>query len=369
MDERKKTIGELEARKRETLNSLNARLETLGEVLLSRAENGAGLPETAAGENKNFREERAEYRRLQQELADSRAHIRRIEDNAAGLKDLEARIASGEKKFSALSGELQKLHIRLGKACLEDPTCAAAYREKLDALLPRIESLEGLLDELGGQEPVNALAWIRKSTRTAVNRSLLTKNRRALDAVYEKAGEAYTQAAQGRDALPAIPGEAASEAAEKSAALHALALELEALRTEYRKAGAGLEGGPRRRIRGIEKHSGHVGVELALLRRRFGEKAAGSGRKGRFAALIEEEDKAGLGGIAGIKKELEVLDREIEKHRAGIAIDGERAVIEKYIKTISRHREKIAAAETVIAELSGRIAAAEKHIEELQGLL
>ncbi|GHV87635.1 hypothetical protein AGMMS50255_9310 [Spirochaetia bacterium] len=86
MDERKKTIVGLEAKKQESQRSLALILEDFGEALFSRIRGREEL--SGNGE---------EYLALQKELTDSESFIKLIEADTLRLKELEDEIRAGEQ--------------------------------------------------------------------------------------------------------------------------------------------------------------------------------------------------------------------------------------------------------------------------------
>jgi chromosome segregation ATPase len=363
MDQRKKRIGELERKKQESRRSLDLILEDFGGQLLGRT-GGADLP---SGEVE-------EYRRLLKEVSDSESLIRTIEADTLRLRDLEADISRREELCTARSRELSDLYRRLGQCMLEDPQSgdmAASYHRRADVLTVKIESLESGLAELDAKDGATVFAWIGKNLRGTAARASLTKARHNLLRLYGEAGEQFAR--PGGSGL-SFQGESAKlvKEIEKNRSLsQTQAGELVELREERRKLGGvfGSEGGPAGRIQGLERHIGHIREELKDVYRRFGEQASAAENKKQFAPLFYEDDKKVLDKIRFIRKALGDYDGEIEKLKASLEADAERAEIEKLNKAIAEQRARIAGAEEIITELEGRIQKAEKHIEELEKLL
>jgi uncharacterized coiled-coil DUF342 family protein len=362
MDQRKKNIGELERKKRESRCSLDLILEDFGVQLLERA-GGSDVPFGEA----------EEYRRLLKEVSDSESLIRAIEADTLRLRELEEDISRREERHSVRSRELSGLYIALGRRVLEEPQAgdlAASYRRRADFLVDKIEALEGRLAELETREGANVFAWIGKNLQGSTARSSLNRTRNNLHRLYEEAGEQFARP----DYNPPFQGALAALAAdiEKARTLsRTQAGELEELREERRKLGGvfGSEGGPAKQIQGLERHINHIREELKDVYRRFGEQAAAAENKKRFAFLVYEDDKKVLDKIKCIRKTVGDYDREIEKLKASLEADAERAEIEKLKKAIAEQRARIAAAEETIVELEGRVQGAEKHIGELEKLL
>jgi chromosome segregation ATPase len=212
-------------------------------------------------------------------------------------------------------------------------------------------------------------ARLGKSARGAVARASLARARSGLERLYREAGEQFT-----RPGGPPLQGEAAKLAEEIQKARdlsRTLAEGLAELREERRKLGGafGAEGGPAKQIQGLERHIGHIRQELKTLYRRFGEQAAEGANKKHFASLFYEDDKQVLDKIRLIKKTIGDYDGEIQKLKASLEIDAEKAEIEKLKKAVGEERVRIALAEEHIGELEGLVTETEQHIEELKKLL
>jgi chromosome segregation ATPase len=363
MNYRKKNIGELENKKQESLRSLDLILEDFGGLLLNRT-GGEDFPAEEAGE----------FRRLRQEIGDSESLIKTIEADTLRIRELDEAINSREREQAVRSRELSGLYIALGKRVLEGSPSgdfAVMDRQRADALIVKIESLESRLEELKAGEGANVFAWIGKSAQGAAARSSLAKARHKLDRLYREAGEQFAlPGAQGS----LLQGELAGLAGEieKARSLsQTLAGELAELGGERRKLGGafGVEGGPARQIQGLERHIGSIRQELKAVYRRFGEQAADGDHKKRFAALFYADDKQVLDKITLIRKTIADYDQEIEKQKASLAVDAELAAIEKFKSAVEDQRDRIAAAEARIAELEGRMCEAKEHIKELEKLL
>ncbi|MDR1899038.1 MAG: hypothetical protein LBQ55_03420 [Treponema sp.] len=362
MDDRMKTIGELESGRQEVLDSLNLLLEDLGEALLSRG----GAEDTGVP----GKTDRAGYRRLLEQINDAAELVRKIEEDAVRLKDLEASIGRGEEELTAVRKGLAAAYRKLGKAVLEGEeysSLGASFRSQQEVLVPKIQSLEERLENLGGGEEGNVFTWIGKSAQSMVVRGFLARSRESLDRVYEQAGEQFSHA----EAALFTGGESAAIAAETGALMlraDALAEKVTGLKAERRKIAdaLGAEGGPARRRGALEKQIAGLKGELRVLYRNFGEKAeAGAGKKfGGFP--LTPEDRLILDRIAAKRKTLKDYEKKLREIKTAMAIDAERAEIEKLTQSIEEQRSRIAAAEKAIAEFSGRIEEAENNIAALK---
>jgi predicted nucleic acid-binding Zn-ribbon protein len=189
--------------------------------------------------------------------------------------------------------------------------------------------------------------------------------------LYRKAGEKFVSP---ENAGEAGKGEIAS-LKEKIGEIRQLASSLSAdlafLRGEKRKAAEilGTGGNPAKRIQGLEKHIAHTGDEIRRVYRSFGVCSLDPAWKSFYGSLFTKEDSSILGRIGSLEKSAKDTENHIEKLKAAIAIDEEKAEIEKLNAGIEAQRRRIEAAEESIAEMRERIAGAENHIAELTKLL
>jgi chromosome segregation ATPase len=375
LEERTRTIRELENKKTQDLGARDLLLETLGETLFGRLEGkkraAKSLSAQETGDNPGGAV--AEYQRLLKEIADSRGVITSIEEETQKLKELEGQINAKEEEHSALAKELTGLYEQIGELALgraDHDDFAAAYKGQLDALLFKIEAQEDKLEELedsGG----GFFSWLGGSARSVVIKALLAKNQASLKRLYRKAGEKFVSP---ENASLAGGGDIAS-LKEKIDGIRQLSSSLTAdlafLRGEKRKASEvlGAEGNPVKRIQGLEKHIAQTEHEIRNVYRRFGSYSLDPAWKDFYDSLFTKEDSALLARIESLEESIKDTDSHIEKLKAAIAIDEEKAEIENLNAGIEAQRRRIAAAEESIAEMQERIGDAENHIEELTKLL
>jgi chromosome segregation ATPase len=358
MDSRKKKIADLEAEKRKSLLALDLIREEMGSRLLERI-----------GEGDFPSPDPAEYRRLRQEMADLEGAIKVIEEDSLRIQALDEEMEIKKEQRSAGFQELSGLYRKLGRRMLEDPRYGDRvifYRQRTDALLPKIEGLEARLAELENREGSSLFTWIGKSAQALAVRSSLAAAHKDVERLYEAAGEQFSRpGGDGPD-----PGEQADllgDIEKSRGRLQALTDELAGLREERRKIAAASDsgGGAVKRIRGLEQGILRVREELKSLYRRFGGEASEQEHKRRFAALLDEEDWKTLEQTALIRQTLQQYDDEIARHRASLEIDAEKAEIEKLKKAVAEQQNRIAAAETAIAEYTKKITEAQSRIKEL----
>jgi tetratricopeptide (TPR) repeat protein len=359
MDQRRKTIGNLEEKRIDARNSLNLMLKNMGETLLARLEDG---------ENRgDFPGDLTEYRRLLNEMEAARERIRAVEADALAMREVEEDIQHKERAWEDQTRKLAESYTRLGELALEEPALAAfaaPYRKQLDSLLPKIKSLEERLEELEAREGGNVIRWIGKGAQGMVIRSFLGKNQGALQRTYASAGEQFF-----RGAFPEVSGSGElgrvrEETAKIRENLSTLEEELTLLRGERRKLGEsfGVEGSPLKQIQGLEKHLLALREQLNAVYAAYGKDAA----DGAFDSFLEEGDRPLLEAIGTTRKSIGEYEVQIEKLKAAIAIDDERKKIARMEGIIENQKRRIAASEGTIVELEEHIAEANRHIQQLQ---
>ena len=389
MDDRKKQINELEQRKREQIVSLDALLIRLGEEIIVRADN------FSRNDDSDF-EELDLFRRLKNDIADSEAAIQAVEDQIRRFRELEESIEAKEQEESAGSKELVVLYGRLGKQLLDAASdnaqnngdyadFCAPYRDQAEALLTKAISLEERLAGLEGKESGNVFTWVGKGAQSLVLRSFFTKAQDNLEQLRRNVGERYSR----RGNIRLIDGETDNDNASPQAMdINNVCVEIERrwaedrillqdlsdLKEERRNVSGSMnvDGGPLKHIQTLKKHISNVRDELKTLYRRIGAEAGSVGDAGRrhnIVSLIVSEDQEVLDNAARIDHLIHEDEREIEKLQASLAIDDEKAKIDKYRRMIQDKRDKIAQAEKNITEFEESIRVSEASIEKLQKIL
>ncbi|MCL2600524.1 MAG: hypothetical protein FWD88_05025 [Treponema sp.] len=385
MDDRKRQINEAEHRKKEQTTLLDALLTRLGEVIFERT--GDSLLEDVSA----FAE-LAAYRRFRNDIASSQDSIQVAEEQMRRFKELEENIAAKEREENLCSKELAGLYGKLGKLLLEEATRGNSdsrayedfclpYRSQADELLNKVESLEDRLAGLEHREKGNVFTWIGKSAQSLVLRSFLGKAQDSLEQLRRTVGERFSR----RNSRSLFPETAAidtmcDELEHKRSEIQFISQELASLKDEKRNISDSFsaEGGPVRHIQTLKNHIANVQNELKILYKRIGTEAALSEdqdsdatdeRRLVLQSYIRPEDQGDLDSAARMSQTIRDCDTVIEKLKASLGIDEEKAKIEKYRRMIQEKRDKIAQAERNILELDGAILASEASIEKLQHLL
>jgi len=381
MDDRKKRISELEHRKREQIVQLDALLIRLGEGVFGRM----------ADSHASDIAELAVYQGYQIDIANSEASIQTAEEQILRSKELDQNIETAEREESDNAKELAITYSRLGKLILDENTgkyadFCAPYRDQNEALLTKVLSLGERLDELEKKEGGNVFTWIGKGAQSLVLRSFMTKAQENLEQLRRNVGECYS-----RDCKPQEDGGPAgntgiealcAEIEGKRAHSNALSSDIAVLKEERRKINNSFsaEGGPVKHINTIKNHIANVQNDLKTLYRRMGAECAsidpvkdvaqsGTERRQTLDSFLLPQDGEVVESASRIDKTIHDCEEEIKKLEASLAIDDEKAKIDKYRKMIQEKREKIAKAELDITEFEEGIGDSEAFIKKLQDLL
>jgi multidrug resistance efflux pump len=375
MDDRKKRISELEHRKREQIVQLDALLIRLGEGVFGRI----------AGSNASCIAEHAVYQGYQADIANSQASIQAAEEQIRRSKELDQNIDANEREESDNAKELAVAYSRLGKLLLDENSgkyadFCAPYRDQNEALLTKVLSLGERLDELEKKEGGNVFTWIGKGAQSLVLRSFMTKAQENLEQLLRNVGECYSRDRKLPDDQAGNSGieSLCAEIEEKRAHSKALCADIAILKEERRKINSSFsaEGGPVKHINTIKNHIASVQNDLKALYRRMGAECASidpaketaAERRQALDSVLQPQDAELLENASRIDKTIHDCEEEIKKLEASLAIDDEKAKIDKFRKMIQEKREKIARAELDISEFEEGIRDSEAFIKKLQEL-
>ncbi|MDR2922008.1 MAG: hypothetical protein LBU85_01555 [Treponema sp.] len=386
MDDRKKRINELEHRKREQIVQLDALLIRLGEGVFGRMADSrsSGIAELAV------------YQGYQTDIANSQDSIQTAEEQIRRSKELDQSIDAKEREESDNAKELAVAYSRLGKLLLDENSgkyadFCSSYRDQNEALLTKVLSLGERLDELEKKEGGNVFTWIGKGAQSLVLRSFMTKAQDNLEQLRKNAGERYSRERKLPEDGGGSPADGGSPAENseietlcreiegKRAHSSALSSDIAALREELRQINSSFsaEGGPVKHINTIKNHIANVQNDLKILYRRMGAECASIGlladvpaeRRQTLDSLLLPQDGEVVENTSRIDRTIHDCEEEIKKLEASLAIDDEKAKIEKFRKMILEKRDKIAKAELDITEYEEGIRDSEAFIKKLQNLL
>ena len=289
MIDRKKAIKELETRKSETQGILEGLYENLGESLASRIEKAEFSPDftSVVPEGDDPRALLDEKAKFVQEILDSQASIKSIEENLSRLGKLEELISQKEKENSEAAKEAIAVYTQMGQLILEDERFekfSGSYQIQLNDMLSRIDAQKNKIDELESQEG-GFFSQIAAGVKGMVSKSQLAKDQSSLEKFYRSAGEDYfafrerpegSQAYEGAqfDEFPS-DGEI-TRLVQKGQELRSLQASIKedtlSLRNERKETADALDksGNPVRRMSDLEKYIARAREDIKKLHRRFG---------------------------------------------------------------------------------------------------
>lgn len=343
MDERRKIIGEYEAKRRDSLHTLDLLLENFGRSILE------GPAEAVEPTEEEFR---LEYRRLQEDLKEHAARISSIEEEAGRIKALDEDIRSLEAEEWNLNVKQDEMLGRLGRLARGSPRMAEQngearlLEEKIEAFKAKIEDDEGSRS--------NIFVWIGRNAQALLFQMRIRKNQEHLDRLFMEMGESYAAADEAADGEAAGILEELDSLKERVTVLNEEAERLRGERHSLRII-LGESGGPVKHIAELEKHiEGRKGELTELYKNCAGYFA------GKSTAAGEPLEKIRL--QEGIIRE---LDGNIESLRASIEIDEKKAEIAGLKRAIEDRKNRIEEYNRAIEDFESRIETAEKRIGEL----
>ncbi|MHC6204186.1 hypothetical protein ACYULU_13460 [Breznakiellaceae bacterium SP9] len=374
MDERKKKIQDFEAKKQQALEALNGFLTNLGENFLKRHFGETYNPEAAAQENwpelVKDAKEAADYQKLLKDIADSEAAITQIDSDLVSLKALDDQIDDKEKENQACVSTMGDHFTTLGRYLFEDDTFSAVIEPNKKAaydLLAKIKTQEAQLEELESKGQGNVFSKFADKAKGLTFRTLLAKNRDSLQRVYRSIGEKFLQSDYSGDIDNAELEESFRQIKEEKQQTTDIYAALTGLRLERKQLNDKLNSGgtPPKRKSTLEKQILTTKEKIKTVFKNCGLVIANKDNVEAYSGLLESEDTDLLDKIGDKRQTIAEIERDIEKTNAAIAIDDEKAEIEKFSRLIKEQEQKIIAAERAITEFKDKIDQAEKHIEDL----
>jgi len=374
MEDRKKTLKDLEASKLQTIETLDNLLANLGESLIARMETVSGIPSDGETPVKIWDEKN----RLQKEIANAEENIVLIETDLRRLGELEEEINRLERERNEISKDVLPVYTELGRLVLIDSgfeNFSSAFEKEMNDITMKIDYQQKKLDELDGEEG-NIFIRATKGVRGMVNRLILTKNEAELEKLFRGAGEQFFIALENPGSRisseeitlsdEGIIGSHKQKGSEFRQRLAELRDEGEKLRTERREKAAALDqkGNPARRISELEAFITNTKDEVIRVYRNFGACARKEEWRKFFAPFSETENIQDE-KIDSISKSLHITEQQIEDVKIAIAIDNENAEISKLKAAINEKQQIINNAESAIAGMKNQIETAEKNIKNL----
>jgi chromosome segregation ATPase len=368
MDERKKSIRELEEKKRKTLETLNSFLGSWGETLLSR------LDREDSG---RFAGELEQYRHALGTVAVFRDRAGTLEAEALRLRELENELDEKDKAAGEKAGELKKLYVRLGEIALQNdglPDSGGPLKGEAEALKARIAFLEEKLRELEEGKKTNIFSWIGGNAQGALLRGRLSKTRSSLSLLYASAGEDFFAETEregegGENLLVSDIAALRQDIADLDESHASLRAERGRLRDSIGVEGNSRNFSPAKKMRELERHIAREQDQLLELCARFGNHLydlfAGAIEDGNAGEWLQPADINVLARAREMRGEIAGHEAAIEKLEASLRIDEKREAIDKMKRSVLNHRRRIAASENTIAGLEKQIEESTRHIEEL----
>ena len=383
MEDRKKILRDLEAKKAEIHEVLNKLLENLGNSLMTSLESGGkffpDLPEPSS-DDPNPRSIWDEKLKLNNEIADTEDTIKAIEADLSRLGYIEAEISRKESENIEKTKEFSQASTDVGRLILEESAFdefTASFRQQLEDIFLQIDTQEKRLNELENTEG-GFFARLANGARGWLTKSQLSKHEATLKELYRNAGEQFIlsrEDAKVKESPPEMDDSSFSEEIynqiRKTEEIRKFQVslndEVSKLLTERREIADTLnrEGNPVKRISGLENFISRNREEIRMVHRYFGFSIREKEWKDKFISLYSEEDKALGEKINSLEESLKETEDRLEAIKTAIAIDNEKAEIEKMRGVIEEKRKQLAEVETAIAEIEEQINAAEKRIEEL----
>ena len=389
MEDKRKTLRDLEAARTQSLEFLDNLFEKLGESLVSQFEtvgqdlsgliSGWDTVVAAGTEADNPPHLWDEKKRLDSEIAESEQTIRDIETDLRHLGELEEIIKRKELEKYEKSKELIRISTDLGQLILSDDKFehfTSTFEQELKDITLKIDFQQKKLDELDNTDG-NILSRLTNGVKGIVAKALLSKNEAALEKLYRLAGEQYLASLDKPDSRQYIDETGSltdneipfltkkgRELRELQASLNE---ETEKLRTERRLTAdaLGQKGNPARRISDLGLFITRTKDEIKRVYCRFGASVHKDEWKDRFSPYFSESDRQLEDKIIALEDSVRDTDEKIKTTKIAIEIDNENAEIARLEKSIEDKRRRIAEAETSISEMEGQITASQKRIGEL----
>jgi chromosome segregation ATPase len=361
MDERTKSILAIERKIADETARIDGGLRELGRLLLERSGDG-GIADARTARD-----------RINEESARLETAVRQIDRDAERVNEIDNGIADEERQNSEARRQLAGIYPNLGRLVTEDAffaTFSAPYRERIDALRLKIDGLDRLLAGMDGKGNAPIFAWLGRSARSLAAKSRLAKARAARERVYAEAGAAFlcsdsrpnggqTGSAEG-EALYAAAGALKRECDERAARIAALKEEKQEIGGAF-----GHDGNANRKRAEIRRRIDQLNRERDDLCLRLGRKAEDLAVNRMPEHPLDHEMTGILEDVARCRETVKDYEDQTARLQVSIEIDEERAEVERLLRLIAVQRQRIAAAEEIIAQHGKHIAEANKRIADL----
>ncbi|MDR2521293.1 MAG: hypothetical protein LBC72_01890 [Spirochaetaceae bacterium] len=383
MDERIKSIRNLNeerARIRQTVQSLHA---TLGKTALERLREGQAATTPPA-----LQSIIKEYDKILIQREDAGTHIARIEGEISRLTQLESAVLAGRRQLAKCRKDALPVYAQVGEAALaagvELPPSASVYKSRCAVLAAAIHRGQEREDTArsdaarsdaarsdagrhgGGVAGFLAARWHKLRENVLARRA-----KTELNELYTRCGTAVCAArAEGSlaedtlsDALRDSVQRAAaahSEIAELEQTLDAHKKEIEAITGTFRHEGGGAE-----KLRTLKNQRQLLDADCEKLRVSAGVQIAAAENRPMYDAILFTQDIDAINAIAEENSRKVDVDDKIQKLEASLEIDGKQTRIEKLEKQAESKRLHIFKLEAEIADIEQKILLINKEIISL----
>ena len=385
MEDKKKTLRDLESHKAETQELLNNLLEKLGDSLFTRIDESGREPEALwQGWSSLPREDEnslpsiwEEKQKFLKQIADSNDSIKSIESDLRRISDIEEDIKRKEHERTESGRDITRISAELGRLVISDPGYehfTSGFEQEFNDISLKIDSQQKKLDEIDGSGK-NIFNRLTNGVKGMVTKVLLSKNEAALEKFFRHVGEQFFVFLENPDSQRHPTDEKYYESEISSLTQQGVDLrkkqdllkdEIDRLRSERKDIAdtLDLKGNPARRISELENTIARTREEIKRLHRSFGESARKKDCRD-FMSPYSEMEKILDDKIDSLEESINDTAQKIESTKIAIAIDNENAEIEKLKNSIEEKRKRITDAENSITEMEGQIAESQKRISEL----
>jgi hypothetical protein len=359
MDERTKSILAIEQKIGGETARIDGGLRELGRLFLERSRDGS------------IAAMRTAYNRINDETARLEAAIREIDRDAERVNEIDNEIADEERLNGEARRQLAAIHPNLGRLVMEEErfsTFSSPYRAQIDAIQQNIDSLNGWLTEMNEKGNANIFARIGRSAQSLVTKSQLAKTRASRERVYAEVGVEFVRNQPDGGETGSTEWETLYTAAE--------ALKQEGDERDRRIAtmkeekqeiisSFGRDGNANRKRAELRSQMDQLDQERADLYLRLGRKAEDPAANLLPESLLDHDMTGILEDVARSRETVKDYEDQTARLRVSLEIDAERAEVERLTRLVAIQRQRITAAEEVIAQHDKHIAEANKRITDL----
>jgi hypothetical protein len=359
MDERTKSILAIEQKIAGETARADGCLRELGRLLLERSQDG------------RIAIERTAYQKVTDELTRLDAAMRQVDGDVERSSEIDSKVVAENRLNAEVQERLAAIYPNLGRLVAEDERFSAffsSYKSRIDTLQQKINALNERFAEAGEKGRGNIFAWLGKGAQNFMVKSLLAKTEASRKQAYAEVGAEFIRNRPDRvgnaqadssefEALCASAGLLKAEYDERDMRIIALKQEKREILSTFGRGGSA-----NRKKTEIHHRTEQLNRELNELYLRLGKKAAT-----RFAlqSLFDDEMERILEDVAHGKEIVKDYEEQTAKLKMSLEIDEERADVEKFTKSIVVQRQRIAAAEEIIAQCEARIVESNKRIADL----